>query len=158
MYHSFSIHSSCFHVLAIVNSAAMNTGIHVSFSILVSLGYMLSSGIAGWTCPFVLQCLHLPTGDSDPTRRGSWGFRKEMPVKGVVDQSLPPKEDLVLVLQPRHLRAPSVALCVCFKLKEEAECSLGFLSSDKEAVFPARQSCENWWDEKPGHMCVSTLE
>ena len=29
----------CFHVLAIVNSAAMNIGVHVSFSNLVSLGY-----------------------------------------------------------------------------------------------------------------------
>ena len=35
------------HVLAIVNSAAMNSGIHVSFSILVSSGYMPKSGIAG---------------------------------------------------------------------------------------------------------------
>ena len=35
------------HVLAIVNSAAMNNGIHVSFSILVSSGYMPSRGIAG---------------------------------------------------------------------------------------------------------------
>jgi len=53
MYHNFFIHSSvngplgCFHVLAIVNSAAMNNGIHVSLSILVSSGYMLRSGIAG---------------------------------------------------------------------------------------------------------------
>ena len=45
MYHSFFIHSSvdghlgCFHVLAIVNSATMNNGIHVSFSTLVSSGY-----------------------------------------------------------------------------------------------------------------------
>ena len=39
-------HLGCFHVLAIVNSAAMNSGIHVSFSVLVSSGYMPSSGIA----------------------------------------------------------------------------------------------------------------
>ena len=37
----------CFHVLAIVNSAAMNNGIHVSLSILVSSGHMPRSEIAG---------------------------------------------------------------------------------------------------------------
>ena len=40
-------HLGCIHVLAIVNSAAMNNGIHVSFSVLVSSGYMSRSGIAG---------------------------------------------------------------------------------------------------------------
>ena len=35
-----------FHVLATVNSAAMNNGIHVSVSTLVSSGYMPRSGIA----------------------------------------------------------------------------------------------------------------
>ena len=53
MYHSFLIHSSaeghlgCFHVLVIINSAVMNTGVHMSLSILVSSVCMPSSGIAG---------------------------------------------------------------------------------------------------------------
>ena len=37
----------CHHVLAIVNSAAMNNGIHVSFSVLVSSGYMPRSEVTG---------------------------------------------------------------------------------------------------------------
>ena len=53
MYHSFLIHSSadghlgCFHVLVMINSAAMNIGVHVSLSDMVSLVYMPRSGIAG---------------------------------------------------------------------------------------------------------------
>ena len=53
MFHSFLIHSSadghlgCFHVLAIKNSAAMNTGVHVSLSDLVSSVCMPRSGVAG---------------------------------------------------------------------------------------------------------------
>ena len=67
MYHNFFIHSSvdghlgCFHVLATVNSAAMNNEIHVSFSILVSSGYMARSGIAGLYGGFIpsfLRNLH----------------------------------------------------------------------------------------------------
>ena len=67
MYHNFFIHSSvnrhlgCFHVLAIVSSAAVNNGIHVSFSVLVSSGYMPRSGIAesyGGFIPNFLRHLH----------------------------------------------------------------------------------------------------
>ena len=53
VYHNFFIHSSvdghldCFRVVAVVNSAAVNSGIHVAFSVLVSSVYMPRSGIAG---------------------------------------------------------------------------------------------------------------
>ena len=67
MYHSFFIHSSvngylgCFHVLVIAIRAVMNSGIHVSSSILISSGYMPSSRIAGSYGDFIpnfLRSLH----------------------------------------------------------------------------------------------------
>ena len=53
MYHIFFSRSSvdghlgCFHVLDIVNSAATNIGVHVSFKIMVFSSYTLRNGIAG---------------------------------------------------------------------------------------------------------------
>ena len=46
--HSFvDGHLGCVHVLATVKSAAVNTGVHVSLSIMAFSGYMPSSGIVG---------------------------------------------------------------------------------------------------------------
>ena len=53
MYHSFLIHLSadghlgCVHVLAIINSAALNIGVHVSLSDLVSSVCMPEVGLLG---------------------------------------------------------------------------------------------------------------
>ena len=66
MYHNFFIHSSvnghlgCFHVLAIVNSVAKNNEIYVSFSVLISSGYMPRNGIAGLYDTFIPSFFFFP--------------------------------------------------------------------------------------------------
>nr|KAF6349220.1 hypothetical protein mMyoMyo1_011770 [Myotis myotis] len=65
MYHSFLIHSSvdgylgCFQILAMVNCAAMNIGVHISFLIGVSasLGCIPRSGIIGSNGSFIFNFL-----------------------------------------------------------------------------------------------------
>ena len=77
MHSSVDGHLGCFHVLAIENSAAINSGIHVSFSVLVSSGYVPRSGIAGsyggfipsflrnlYTSSIVAASVHTPTEET----------------------------------------------------------------------------------------------
>ena len=67
VYHSFLIHSSadghlgCFHLLVIINSAALNIRVHVSLSDLVSSVCMPRSGIAGSYGTPSLQVQVLPS-------------------------------------------------------------------------------------------------
>ena len=81
MYHNFLIHSSAdgllgyFHVLAVVNSVAVNTGVYVSFSILVSSGYMLEKEMAthsstlAWKIPWTEELGRLQSMGSHRVRQ-----------------------------------------------------------------------------------------
>ena len=63
MYHIFFIHSSvdghldCFHVLDVVNSAAVNIEVHASFPSMVFSKYIPRSGIAGSYNRFIFSFL-----------------------------------------------------------------------------------------------------
>ena len=70
MYHIFFIHSfvyghlGYFHILAIVNSAAMNTEVHVSFRSMVFSGCVPRSGISGSYGSFIFIFLRNPLQNS----------------------------------------------------------------------------------------------
>ena len=83
MYHSFLIHSSadghlgCFHVLVIINSAAMNIWVHMSLSIIFKKLFTLLFGCAGSSLLHRLfsGCVErglLPSCGAWASHRGEW--------------------------------------------------------------------------------------
>ena len=56
-YSSVNRHLGCFCILVMVNSAAMNTGVHVTFQIMFFSRYMPRSGISGSYGSFIFSFL-----------------------------------------------------------------------------------------------------
>ena len=101
MYHNFLIHLSAnghlgyFHVLAIVNTAAKNIGLHVSLSILVFLLCMPTSGISGsFSSVQSFSCVRLFATPWTRERQASlsitnsWSPPKPMSIESVMPSNL----------------------------------------------------------------------
>ena len=114
MCHIFFIHSSvdgqvgCFHVLAVVHSAAMNPGVQVSFWIMFFSGHMPRSGMQGRMVAF-FDLLYSSCGSNGKYT----GFPFPPPVDHIYQNSL---------LWPIHLGWRCLARLIASLTIKKAEC------------------------------------
>ena len=100
MHSSVDGYLGCFYVLDIVNSATVNTGVHVSFTVVVCSGFMHSSGII---LSFVVQSL------SHVHSATPWTVAHLAPLSSTISHSL-------LKLMSIELMMPSNLLILCCPL------------------------------------------
>ena len=94
MHSSVDGYLGCFYVLDIVNSATMNTGVHVSFTVVVCSGFMHSSGII---LSFVVQSL------SHVHSATPWTVAHLAPLSSTVSQNLLKFISIESVMLSNHL-------------------------------------------------------
>ena len=138
LYHIFFIHSSvvehlgCFHILVIVNCAAMNTGMHVSFWIMVFSRYMPRNwiiGSCGSSTFSFLKNLHTVL-HSDCSNLHSHQQCKKIPLSPYPLQHLFIVDFLVTAILT-HVRSPYftvVLICISLKISNLFMCFLATVS------------------------------